>query len=310
MTATLRAYSKGFTTDVGSLLTLNHNVVSGDKLLLVVAGLRLDESTNWDFQEVSYNGVNGSLIAQSSHTLINRSIWLKVYVVNNPAQGNKQVRIEPSVNLTRIAAYALSYTGSTGFGSTATGTDNSPEQEIPLDVSGPFSLALVIGACRIGNSAPTWTFDDPAYVTDTLGTGTSSGNTNLGLAIAHAPISSAGSISLGLDASNVPEIGSLAVEILSESGLTASATISAQAASILTGASATIMATTPTVLVGSIPPTQVLWQGNLFFSTRTRTVNVLVLLTKGDNWVQPDGGSDAQTLTATLKRRRGYLIPQ
>lgn len=310
MTANLRAFTEGFTTEAGSLLTFDHSVESDDKLLLVVAALRANEATNWGFAEVSYAGVQGSLIAETVHVLTNRSLWLKVYVVNNPEQGSNQVRVETDSGAARIGGWALSYSGATGFGSTATGTDNTADQEIALDASSPFGLSLVIGACRVGNVSPAWTFDSPAFATDTLVTGTSTGNNNLGMAIGHAANSSAGIVNLGIETADAPEIGSLAIEVISESGLSVSATMFTQSAPILTGSSMAISATTPTVLVGSIPPTQVIWQGNLFFSTRGRMVNVLVLLTNGDDWVQPNGAGAAETLTAVLKRRKAYLIPQ
>lgn len=310
MTANLRAYTEGYTTGVGNTLTFDHTVEAGDKLLLVVSAVRGSEATNWGFAEVSYAGVEGSLIAETVHTLTNRSVWLKVYVVNNPDQGVNQVRVQADINASRIGAYALSYSGASGFGATATGTDNTAEQEIDLDATSPFGLSLVIGACRVPNAVPVWTFDSPAFFTDSFLTGTSSENNNLSIGIGHAANSSAGVVTLGLDATNVTEIGSLAIEVISEEGLSVSATMFTQAAPILTGASMTIATSVPTVLVGSVPPTQVLWQGNLFFSTKTRTVNILLLLTNGDDWVQPDGAGAAEALTAVLKRRKAYLIPQ
>ena len=311
MSATLRHYTAAHTTAVGGVLTFNHTVEAGDRLLLIVAAMRSSEVSSWEFTEVSFDGAEGSLIEETLSVMTNRSLWLKAYVFNNPSVGAKTVRIEANISASRIAAYALSYSGSSGFGATAVGTDNDADNSINLDVSAAFSTVVVAGAGRVGNNELVWTFDAPSFLTDDLNTGTDSGgNLNVGLGIAHAAVSSTGSVILGLDATNTPEIASLAVEVLSEEGWVASASISTAAAPIITGSSMTMRVGEVTVLVGSIPPTQVLWQGNLFFSTKTRTVNVLVLTTNGSDWVQPDSGGAAQTIGVTLKRRKAYLIPQ
>ena len=310
MSATLRSYTAGYTTAVGPVLTFNHTVEAGDRLLLIVAAMRSSEVTSWEFAEVSFDGAAGSLIEETVSVMTNRSLWLKAYVINNPSIGAKQVRVETTISASRIGAFALSYTGSSGFGATAVGTDNDADNSINLDVSGAFSTVVVAGAGRVGNNELVWTFDAPSFLTDDFNTGTDSGNVNIGMGIAHAAVSSTGSALFGLDATNTPEIASLAVEVLSEEGWVASATMFTAAAPILTGSSMEMGVGEVTVLVGSIPPTQVLWQGNLFFSTKTRTVNVLVLTTNGSDWVQPDSGGAAQTIGVTLKRRKAYLIPQ
>lgn len=311
MSATLRSHTEVYTTSSGTSLTANHTTQAGDRLLAFVGAMRNVEETNWGFT-VTFDGQNGSLLAEVWQVSNNRSLLLRVYAFDAPSIGsNKVFRVQSGQSIQRFGAYICSYSGSTGFGAAGTAHVNeNNEQTVSPNLSQAFSVVAVAGLTRATNSIPSWTFDSPAFLTDQLHTGTGSTSVNIGMALGHAAAVSTGPFGLTVSTTDVSETALIAVEILSETGFVASATVSAMAAPFLVPATAEGSTTEPTVLVGSIPPTQVLWQGNLFFSTKTRTVNVLFLTTNGDNWVQPNNGGAAQTVSAVIKRRRAYLIPQ
>lgn len=311
MSATLRSYTEAHSNSNGNALSATHATQAGDRLLVFVGAMRNTESTGWTFSNVTFDGQAGSLLAEVWQISNNRSLLFRAYAFDNPAIGTKTLQIQSSSNLVRIAAYICSYSGSTGFGADATAhVSGNSEQTVSPNLSQPFGIVAVAGFGRVGNSAPVWSFDAPAFLTDQLHTGTSVVSDQVGMALGHAAAAATGSIPLTASVSNMAEMALIAVEVLSQVGFVASASASTTAAPFLVPALATARTTEPTVLVGSIPPTQVLWQGNLFFSTKARTINVLFLATKGDYWVQPNSGAAVQTVSVVVKRRSAYLIPQ
>ena len=314
MSAILRSYTKAHTTTSGNTLTATHTTQSGDKLLVFVGAMRNTENPTWNLNTVTFDGITGSLLASVWQVSNNRSLLFRVYAFDAPTIGaNKTFRVQAGFSLTRIAAIICSYSGATGFGAVATAHDNNDsEQTVSPNLSQAFSVVAMCGLARISSSstAPVWSFDTPAFLTDQLYTGLSSQSEHITMALAHGGGTSTGSFPLTGNSTAVEESALIAVEILSTTSFVASASASASAAPFLVPATAEGRTKEPTVLVGSIPPTQVLWQGNLFFSTKTRMVNVLFLTTNGDDWVQPNSSGAAQTVSAVIKRRKAYLIPQ
>ena len=312
MSANLRSSTEAHTTTSGSTLSATHTTQAGDRLLVYVGAMRSTESTNWTFSNVTFDGQGGSLLAEVWQVSNNRSLLLRVYAFNNPAIGSSRVlNVQTSFNAVRIGAYICSYSGSTGFGAAASGhVSNETEQTVSLNLTQAFSIVALGGLARVSSIVPVWSFDAPAFLTDSFHTGTNAQSEHIGMGLGHAAAASTGALSLTGEATSVMEMALIAVEVLSETGFVSSATASTVAAPFLVPATATAGITEPTILIGSIPPTQVLWQGNIFFSSKMRVVNVLFLTTKGPNWVQPNSVGGAQTISVTVKRRKAYLIPQ
>lgn len=66
----------------------------------------------------------------------------------------------------------------------------------------------------------------------------------------------------------------------------------------------------PEILLGSVPATQVIWQGNAYLTTRAEVLSAMLLATGDDKWVLPTDAGAPEEFCVEISRRKAFLIPQ
>ncbi len=322
MPITYSSHTLGSSQDTNQV-SFSHTVSLGEKVLLFVASLRSGISTGLQNYEVSalYGATAMTMLGEHDYTSINRGYRLAVFSLSITSGGSVgQSGLSPfTINFSttvRSVSYALvAYRGIASFGRVVLDDFDGGAQTITA-TSATSTLGQFVGmvAPRVDDGfLPSVSYTSPAVELGVVTTDVGVTNSDQALSLVHFGGVSPGNYTLGWTNAGGNPVGAALVEAIPESatdpiGGVGETQTNSPFSGRIGGEGGVVL---PTVIVGSIPPTQVNWLGNIGLHTREETIYVAVALTYDDLWAQPDSSLEAvQALGVRVKRRMGYLFPR
>lgn len=304
-------------------IAFSHSVVRGEKVLLFVASLRAGTASGQEDYTISaFHGSTAmTLLGAHGYVSNNRGYQIAVFSLSIASGGSiGQTGLIPfTINFSKSvnsASYGLvAYSGIASFGRvTIDDLDGGANSITVTNTTSTLGQFVGMVAPRVnGGLLPSVSYTSPAAEIGVVTTDTGTVNADQALSIAHFGGVSPGNYSLSWSSPDGDPVGAALVEAIPASvfdpiggigGTQSNSPFSGR----IGGVGGVVL---PTVIVGSIPPTQVNWLGNIGLHTREETIYVAVALTYDDLWAQPDSTLAAvQALGVRVKRRKGYLFPR
>lgn len=294
----------------------SHTLQQGERVLLFVSSLRAGPGSNYSVSAL-YGSDSMSVLADYGYTSNNRGYRVQVFSIASGgavgSSGSKTFTINFSRTVNTICYGLVAMTGAASFGRVASDDYSAASGSVTVSAA-TSTLGVFFGmvAPRINNTVPTYTYTSPATEIANTYTGNDGSQTDQGLSLSYFGGADPASYTLAVTSINQPT-GIILVEAIPTSVTDPVGAIGETQSNMpFSGRVGAIAGVTiPTVIVGSIPPTQVNWLGNIGLHTKEETIYVAVALTYGDLWVQPDSSLTAvQSVGVRVKRRKAYLFPR